>query len=806
MRAVMFIAALGAVACADDGGETTGTTGSDGTDGVPDVVAGDSSVDAGDDDASEGDTGDSEEGSDATMNDVEESDASTSDAVSEDVKEPVICTVGLPCDDENDCTWDDACGDDGFCNGKSYTCEDDRECTVDVCTGDGDCEYELALGTCLIANVCYTEGGNHALNECVVCTPATSTTEWVLSSDGVPCGGGLNECLTKSTCAKGQCQSGLKACDDGNPCTDDACDELVGCVGLPNADPCDDGNACTQGDTCQFGECIQGLIPLLCDDKNPCTADLCSPSGCVYSNLAGPCADATACTVGDLCQDGTCKPGILRNCDDGNNCTIDSCDQYLGCIPEFVNSACCIGGVSICDDKDPCTTDSCDEEQGACVHTPNTAACDDGNACSGPDVCSSLVCSGPVLDCNDGNSCTEDSCAASLGGCQSVAIPGTCTDNNACTKEDKCVGGTCAGNPLSCNDGQICTQDSCNPLTGCTTVALTGTCNDGNACTDKTVCTPAGCVGVPTACSDGNPCTNDSCNPLTGCAYQAIAGSCDDGLSCSTGDACKNGVCSADKSKCGCQPVFSDNVSHVKKLLMGTSGVPGQGLDVDKKANTCTPEGSCSGGIDNAFSLLADIANPELEKSFASGSLTLLYEHVAMKTNGQTFVMNFYPGNDPGGCDGQTQSCGYYVEKSALNQTTCKPVVAFNNAKIVGNKFTAGGPGSTFPFSAPVQDGLELALTLSNASIDATVTVAGGKITSMTGVLGGAIAKEAIMAAIDAVDPSSFPAGLTKDSIKGLLGFLLANDIDTNGDGTKDAVSIGLVFDANAGFILGLDD
>ena len=76
----------------------------------------------------------------------------------------------------------------------------------------------------------------------------------------------------------------------------------------------------------------------------------------------------------------------------------------------------------------------------------------------------------------------------------------------------------------------------------------------------------------------------------------------------------------------------------------------------------------------------------------------------------------------------------------------------------------------------------------------------------MTGVLGGAIAKEAIMAAIDAVDPSSFPAGLTKDSIKGLLGFLLANDIDTNGDGTKDAVSIGLVFNANAGFILGLDD
>ncbi len=794
IRARLLLVA-GILACGETTSEAPGGNGSTDVTGAADtgadVPSGDSDVPGGAVDASPEVSPDAQEDT-------------WTDTASEDVWTPPVCTVGLPCDDGNACTTEDACGDDGYCRGLAYTCDDERACTDDECTGDGDCEYTIADGACLIANICYAPGEHHALNECVVCSPAESATEWVLAADGAPCGD-IDQCLTKSTCAGGQCQAGLKACDDQNPCTDDHCDPTKGCVGKPNADPCDDGNACTQGDTCEFGECTQGLIPLYCDDGKPCTKDLCSPAGCVYVMQQGPCEDGTACTAGDTCVEGVCQSGGLLNCDDGNPCTIDTCDAYVGCVPEFVESVCCSNGLSVCADKDVCTTDLCNEEQGTCSHVANTAACNDGDACTGPDECASLVCSGPTLDCDDKNICTSDSCVQELGGCVYDATPGSCSDGNACTQNDKCVGGTCAGSALSCADGKVCTQDSCDPLSGCKYTQVTGACNDGNACTSDTFCTPQGCVGKPTNCDDANTCTNDSCNPLSGCSYQPIAGACDDGKACSTGDVCKAGKCSADTSKCGCEPTFTDVISHVTSLYIGTGGVPGQGLDIDKNAATCAPDG-CSAGIDNQLSILSGLANPEIEKAFASGDLALLYEFVGLKTNGEVFTINFLPAKGPDdGCNPQTQTCGYSVEASALDPKTCLALVSFKNAKIVGNKLTAGGPGSTFPFEVPGIQGVSLDLVLGNAQINATVTIAAGKVTAMSGILGGAVAKETFLAAIDAVDESGLPPGLDKNSLKGFIEILIQNDIDTNGDGQKDAASIGLTFAANQGTILGVD-
>jgi hypothetical protein len=51
------------------------------------------------------------------------------------------------------------------------------------------------------------------------------------------------------------------ACDDGNPCTADVCDEW-GCLGLPAADgsACDDGQVDTVDDVCISGVC-RGSVP-----------------------------------------------------------------------------------------------------------------------------------------------------------------------------------------------------------------------------------------------------------------------------------------------------------------------------------------------------------------------------------------------------------------------------------------------------------------------------------------------------------------------------------------------------------------
>ncbi len=57
-----------------------------------------------------------------------------------------------------------------------------------------------------------------------------------------------------------QCVEG-GSCDDGNACTDDACDPSEGtCVHAPNNDPCDDGDACTEDDQCIKGFCMGSTI------------------------------------------------------------------------------------------------------------------------------------------------------------------------------------------------------------------------------------------------------------------------------------------------------------------------------------------------------------------------------------------------------------------------------------------------------------------------------------------------------------------------------------------------------------------
>lgn len=77
-------------------------------------------------------------------------------------------------------------------------------------------------------------------------------------------------------------------CDDGNPCTDDACSGDR-CEHAPNAAPCDDGNPCTEGDACAgrtcvgivAGQCCAGSCG--CSDADSCTLDACGPSGCSHA-------------------------------------------------------------------------------------------------------------------------------------------------------------------------------------------------------------------------------------------------------------------------------------------------------------------------------------------------------------------------------------------------------------------------------------------------------------------------------------------------------------------------------------------
>jgi len=276
-------------------------------------------------------------------------------------------------------------------------------------------------------------------------------------------------------------------CDDGNACTDDTCDTVLGCQHVNNVGPCTDGNACTT-EACAAGVCVGGTPPD-CDDANVCTDDSCDILlGCQNAPNSAPCTDGNACST-ESCVAGICAPGAPTDCDDTNVCTDDSCDIDLGC--QYSNN------VGPCPDGDACTTESC--VAGACV------------------------AEGPT-SCDDANPCTDDSCDVLLG-CLHTNNSGPCPDGNACTTES-CVAGACvAGTPPNCDDANACTVDTCDIGLGCQHANFAGACTDGNACTVGDVCVAGICTsGSTTACDDGDPCTHETCDTGSGECTPAPAG------------------------------------------------------------------------------------------------------------------------------------------------------------------------------------------------------------------------------------------------------------------------------------------
>jgi hypothetical protein len=172
-----------------------------------------------------------------------------------------------------------------------------------------------------------------------------------------------------------------------------------------------------------------------------------------------------------------------------------------------------------CDDANPCTSDTCDTGTGQCQNAPEPDGlpCDDLDLCTSGDFCQNGTC-GQAVVCDDGNPCTTDFCDPETGDCRSTPTPDApCDDADACTMDDHCVqnalGVTCQGAPVVCNDGSLCTTDSCDPLTGqCVTTPVV--CDDDDPCTSDTcVATTGQCVHSPNGCDDLDACTSDSCQP-----------------------------------------------------------------------------------------------------------------------------------------------------------------------------------------------------------------------------------------------------------------------------------------------------
>jgi len=129
------------------------------------------------------------------------------------------CQMHADCDDGNLCTLDQCLGAVGqeTCSWSPINCNDGLECTVDSCLKDTGCEHRV-------------ENPITFCDDQIACTDDDSAVDYAAS-----CG-----------CTHTPRNS---ACDDGDPCTADACNPATGCA---HPSICDDGLACTT-DLCDPG-------------------------------------------------------------------------------------------------------------------------------------------------------------------------------------------------------------------------------------------------------------------------------------------------------------------------------------------------------------------------------------------------------------------------------------------------------------------------------------------------------------------------------------------------------------------------
>lgn len=298
-------------------------------------------------------------------------------------------------------------------------------------------------------------------------------------------------------------------CSDGNDCTTDSCDPAKGCQYVAIAD-CK-GGVCLNDDACKAAGQVCDVAAHVCVD---CTA----AKGCGAGTLceAGKCIAATGCA-----SDKDCKASN-QVCDTATKVCVDclstvDCGAGLSCVAHKCTAQTKCGSSKDC----PAV---CDKASGTCVDCLTDTDCKAEQFCGADkachaDVCSASVCSAqgffacaangaayaaPVL-CDDGSLCTIDTCDTTLG-CKFTPQPdGTVCggDGSTCGALSKCQSGKCQlVQTAGCDDGNVCTADVCDPTKGCTHTPQTGakcTANkDGSPCTTGTAsCLASGLCGEP---------------------------------------------------------------------------------------------------------------------------------------------------------------------------------------------------------------------------------------------------------------------------------------------------------------------
>ena len=522
------------------------------------------------------------------------------------------CVTSDECDDGVFCNGAEACVD-GMCqSGAPPTCDDGIDCTVDGCNDvidacsnapdDSFCDDGLfctgaeicnALSGCQAgAKVCPTNVCDEPTDSCVPCVLAGDC------DDGLYCNG-------VETCNSGVCEAGTPVvCDDGVPCTADACNEDTdSCDAPPDDAACSDGLFCNGAETCDpVLDCQPAVDPcggFLCDEEN---------NWCVQCLDDADCDDGLYCTGSESCQSGVCVldsyPCSGLSCDDALETCVDNLSLLPGVVATATSQASggyvaanAVDGVntavsSWCKtsaDVAPVLTIDLPSDQvvtrlfivnswtpsrdfltaqikiydslaGELYDTGVIALTDGGLDLTIPATAPARSVEFIGLTWNVSEPCLSE--FEIIGTAVECSSSPECDDGLFCNGAETCAAGLCVdGTPVDCSDGVDCTYDSCNESTElCEHAPGNGLCNDGLFCNGEEYCDAIlDCQsGTAPAVDDGVACTDDLCDEANDTVvHLPNDGSCDDGLFCNGAETCD--------ALAGCQagtsPVLDDGIA-----------------------------------------------------------------------------------------------------------------------------------------------------------------------------------------------------------------------------------------------------
>jgi hypothetical protein len=257
----------------------------------------------------------------------------------------VVAAQGVSCDDDVDCTVEDACDGRGGCAGRA----DDGVCANgDLCDGVEVCnpvnQSADARGCVVGVSVVVDDGIDCTAD---ACDPTTGFVSHVPQGD---CGCAVDgDCV--ATCQVGDCVNfacvfapmpvGAR-CDDGIECTlNDACDDQQRCQsGAPQDFLCQDGLVCNGAERCAPGEAGDPGDGCAAGDEPPPPVGLpeCAVVACVEPD--GVTVDYAACCEG-VEQEGrygemACRDGLDNDCDQLTDAQDPDCDFVPTALPGLV--------------------------------------------------------------------------------------------------------------------------------------------------------------------------------------------------------------------------------------------------------------------------------------------------------------------------------------------------------------------------------------------------------------------------------------------------------------------------------------